>query len=306
MLAIVAAPHKVEKLELREIAAPVPTSHEALVEVKALSLNRGECNNLVTAADGWRPGWDIAGIVRQAAVDGSGPKVGTRVVGLLPGAGWAQQAAVSTARLAPLPDAISFAQASTLPVAGLTALRALRFGNFLLGKRVLITGAAGGVGRYAIQLAAKAGAEVTGIVGNPERAKGLAELGTHTIINAIEEASGNFDLILESVGGTSLATALRLVVPRGVIVTFGNSSKQETVFNVNSFYGRSDARLIAYVLTSAHAEPFEADLQYLAQMIVAKELDPQISYQSNWQNAPEAVAALLNRQIAGKAVLHVE
>src|SRR3974390_1326868 len=90
--------------------------------------------------------------------------------------GWAQRVAVMSHRMAALPDGVSFAQACTLPVAGLTALRTLRHGAPLLGKRVLITGAAGGVGTIAVQLAARSGARVTAIVGNAARAAGLAEL----------------------------------------------------------------------------------------------------------------------------------
>jgi len=305
MLALVAAPDKPEKIELREVNEPSPSAHEALVEVKAISLNRGECNNLLTAQAGWQPGWDIAGVVKVAAAGGSGPKIGTRVVGLMPGAGWAEQAAVSTARLAELPTDLSFAAAATIPVAGLTALRALRFGGLLLGKRVLITGAAGGVGRYAIQLAARTGAHVTAVAANAERAEGLTVLGANEVLTDIDEASGSFDLILESVGGASLATALKLVVAQGTIVSFGNSSRQDTIFNVNSFYGRSEAALIGFVLTSAHAAPFETDLKYLAGLLANKQLDPQISYENNWKQAGEAIAALLGRKITGKAVLEV-
>ncbi|GHO62568.1 hypothetical protein KSC_014600 [Ktedonobacter sp. SOSP1-52] len=83
---------------------------------------------------------------------------------------------------------------------GHTALRILRFGDVLLGKRILITGAAGGVGRFAVQLVAREGAEVTGVVGRPKRAEGLRELGASEVITQIEQAQGLFDVILESAG----------------------------------------------------------------------------------------------------------
>ncbi len=205
MLALVNTPTKQTPVELREVAEPEAAADEAIVAIQAFSLNRGELALLKGRPEGWRPGQDIAGIVVQPAADGSGPGKGTRVVGLVDNGGWAQRVAVSTARMAVLPDTVSFAAAATLPVAGLTALRTVRLGGALLGRRALITGAAGGVGQFAVQLAALSGAEVTGVVGRAERATGLRERGAAAVITNIQEANGLFDLILESVGGASLA-----------------------------------------------------------------------------------------------------
>ena len=90
---------------------------------------------------GARPGWDFAGVVEGGAADGSGPPPGTRVVGLLPSGAWAERVRAAGDWLAPLPDGVSDAQAACLPVAGLTALHALRQGGLLLGRKVLIDGA---------------------------------------------------------------------------------------------------------------------------------------------------------------------
>src|SRR5205085_4770930 len=143
MLALVNTPSAPIPIELREVPEPEPASDEAIVEVHAFSLNRGELALLANRPEGWRPGQDIAGIVVRAAADGSGPQEGTRVVAMVDGAGWAQRVAAPTARMAALPDNVSFASAATLPVAGLTALRLVRLGGSLLGRRALITGAAG-------------------------------------------------------------------------------------------------------------------------------------------------------------------
>ncbi len=127
--AVVVDPEAPERLALREVEPPTPSRGEALVRVAAISLNRGEVRRVAAAAAGWRPGWDTAGTVEHAANDGSGPREGARVVGLLPEAAWAEVVAVPTDNLAVLPDGVSFAQAAALPVAGLTALYVLDRGG---------------------------------------------------------------------------------------------------------------------------------------------------------------------------------
>ncbi|MFD0633619.1 alcohol dehydrogenase catalytic domain-containing protein [Catenulispora yoronensis] len=103
---------------VREIAEPVAAGpHEALVAVRAFSINRGELALLKMRTDHWRPGQDIAGVVVEAAADGSGPAPGTRVAALVEGAGWSEQVAVPTDRLAVLPDTVTVEQAAALPLA---------------------------------------------------------------------------------------------------------------------------------------------------------------------------------------------
>src|SRR5277367_5989494 len=144
-----------------------------------------------------------------AAVDGSGPQPGTRVVGLLPSGAWAERVNCRTHAIAALPDAVGDAEAATLPVAGLTALHALRQGGLLLGRKVLVDGATGGVGHLAIQLAATAGAEVYGHVRRADQKKIVAEWCGDRIIVAHDlraaASSGPYHLILDSIGGPALA-----------------------------------------------------------------------------------------------------
>ena len=307
MLALVNTPSAAMPVELREVAEPEPAADQALVEVHAFSVNRGELALLSNRPEGWRPGQDIAGVVVRAAADGSGPKEGTRVVALVDGAGWAQRVAAPTARMAALPDNVSFASAATLPVAGLTALRTVRLGGDLLGRRVLITGAAGGVGSFAVQLAALAGAEVTGVVGRPERAVGLAERGAAATVNTIQEAEGVFDLILESAGGSSLAGAISKVARGGIIVVFGNSSREETTISFANFVGHAGARIQAFfVYESGTPASMGVDLGVLASLVASGRLTPEVGLEESWHNLPRAVTALRERRVNGKAVLRVD
>lgn len=294
-------------LELREVEELSPAPNESVVAVRAVSINRGELRLLSVRPAGWRPGQDIAGTVVSAAADGDGPAVGSRVVGLVDQAGWAERVAVPQSRIAALPDGVSFAQAATLPVAGLTALRALRLGGMLLGRSVLVTGASGGVGHLAVQLAARQGARVTGISRNPERGKSLLQAGDVQIVSDIATLQGSFDLILESVGGESLTAALRLVGRDGIVAMFGNSSGQDSTVAFQPLVGRPNARLHTFfVFESGEPPTFGQDLGVMAQEIAAGRLHPQIGLEASWRDPVGALAALRERAIEGKAVLLVD
>jgi len=307
MLALVLTQRPDTPAEIREVAEPSASPHEAIVEVHAFSLNRGELRLFATRPEGWRPGQDVAGVVIRQAADGSGPPEGSRVVALVDQAGWSQRVAAQTAHMATLPDDVSFAAAATLPIAGITALRTLRYGGFLLGRRVLITGAAGGVGRFAVELAARAGARVTGVVGGPERAEGLQELGAAEVVTRLEDLSDLFDLILESVGGNMLATAIHHVAPNGTVVVFGNSSGESTSISFGDFAGRAGVRLQSYVsYLSGTPESYGEDLALLVSLIADGKLHPQIGSDRSWRELLQAIHDLRERHIPGKAVFHID
>ncbi|MEX1124168.1 MAG: zinc-binding dehydrogenase [Acidimicrobiia bacterium] len=293
-------------VDLVDVAEPEPGANEALVQVEAVAINRGELRLLAARPQGWRPGQDVAGTVAAAAADGSGPSEGTRVVAWPEQAGWAERVAVPTSHLATIGHDVTSAQAATLPIAGVTALRILRIGGDLNRKKILVTGAAGGVGRFAVELAARSGAVVTAVAASRERAEGLEGLGAQAVVEDIEQAEGEFDLILEAAGGPSLEVSIRLVAPRGIIVVFGNSSNSPAQVSFADFRGRAGARIEAFfVYESGEPPTFGEDLQLLADMTADGSLHPQVGLEAPWTDANSVFQALANRQVNGKAVLLV-
>lgn len=303
MRAIVNTPGGAAPVELRDVPAPTPGPNEVLVAVQAFSLNRGELRSFVNNEEGWIPGQDVSGVVLKPAANGLGPPEGARVVALTDEFGWAEQVAVPVHRVVPIPDNVSFSQAATLPVAGLTALRCVRLGGALVGQRVLITGAAGGVGTLAVQIAAHSGAHVTAVVGRPERAAGLRELGADDVVHGVENATGRYSLILESGGGRSLAAALQRVEPKGTVVVYGNSSGETSTISFQDFRAAQNARIQSFFyFTSGSEEQFAPDLALLVALIADGKLHPVIGFETNWAHLATVAESLRARQVAGKAV----
>jgi NADPH:quinone reductase-like Zn-dependent oxidoreductase len=262
------------------------------------------------ATESWRPGWDIGGEVITAAADGSGPAAGTRGVGLVRSGAWAEQVAVPTKWLAPIPDNVTFAQAATLPVAALTALKALAVGGLLVGRDVLVTGATGGVGQFGVQLAAIAGARVTAVASRPERAEGLSRLGASEVLVGLEMSGPSYDLILESLAGTALAASIMRLRIGGTIVSFGSSSREPSTFNLNDLSGQLGSRTLIYkfsLFEELERQPSaDRDLAALARLIGEGKVDPQVGLEVSWRHAASAVKALLERRVLGKAVLTID
>jgi NADPH:quinone reductase len=302
MLALVTSSDIATGLKLSELGEPQPSPNEALISVRAASVNRGELRLLAIRPNGWRPGQDVAGVVERAAADGSGPTLGARVVALLDEAGWAERVAVPIDRLAVLPDSVSFVSAATLPVAGTTALRTLRLGGDLAGQRVLITGASGAVGRFQIQIARDERASVTAVAG-ARHAEDLRGLGAERVIESIELAEGPFSLITESVGGESLAHAIERVAPGGTVVIFGSSSGELTPIGFRQFVpGHEGARLQTFAYY-ASGPGFGRDLASLLALVTAGRLESRVALTVPWRDVGQALEALRHRTISGKAVL---
>ncbi|KOU67507.1 alcohol dehydrogenase [Streptomyces sp. XY413] len=283
-----------------EVPQPVPEPDEVLVKVEAFAPNRGETFLLEDPRPGWLPGKDVAGLVVQAAADGSGPGIGARVVGHPAQGGWAEYAAVPTHSLAVLPDGIDSVRAAALPLAGITALRLLRTAGPVAGLRVLLTGASGGVGHYVTELAVGAGAELTAVTATPERGERLVELGAH-VVHGVAAAEGPFDVVLESTGGPDLPLALSKVRPGGTLVWFGQASRTPATLDFFELLGGPERVTIRHFHYAG--APYGPDLASLVRLVERGRLHPEIGSVTGWAETAETLVDLRERRVRGKAVL---
>jgi NADPH:quinone reductase-like Zn-dependent oxidoreductase len=305
MKALVATGRPQSPVVVDEVEEPKPGPGEALVEVTAFSVNRGETFQLERPRPGWRPGKDVAGVVVRAARDGSGPAVGTRVVGHPPQGGWAQFAAVPASSLAALPDTVAATTAAALPLAGLTALRLIRTAGPLIGRRVLLTGASGGVGHYFVELAAAAGAGITAVTGSAERGRRLLELGARQLVHEVADAQGPFDLVLESTGGKNLPTALARLAPRGTLVWFGQASRTPVTLDFFDFFDGPESAVLRHFHYEHFDTPFGEDLATLVDLVDQGRLHPEIGVQADWAETADVLERLRERRVRGNAVLTI-
>src|SRR5262249_21477449 len=298
MRALVYDPDAPHGLRLGEAPDPLPGASQAMIRVAAASLNFADVAYLRDRqAPGAVPGFDAAGVVISPAGDGSGPPAGTRVVTFGYSGGWAELRAADTAELAVVPDELDLGLAAAIPAAGVTALRALRRLGPLAGRRVLITGASGGVGRFAVQLAARAGAHVFASVGSLERGRGLAELGAAEVVAGLAGVAQPVHGALDHIGGRGLAGGVATLGAGGGGQRVGRASLEPSSIDFEPARLRGGGRIEAFVVGPG----FGPDLSFLVGLVAAGELDPQVGWRGPWDKAAEAAEALLARQIQGKA-----
>jgi NADPH:quinone reductase-like Zn-dependent oxidoreductase len=306
--AVLVDPSQPGNVRLGEAPAPVPAPNEALIRVAATSLNRGEIRMAGQGPAGRRIGWDFAGTVEKAAANGTGPKEGTRVVGMLGTAAWAERIAAPTEALGVLPDGVSFVQAATLPVAGLTALYGLEKNGSLIGRNVLVTGGTGGVGHMAIQIAHAAGARVVATVRSQAKAEVVRAAGAHEVIVTEEAAAiaqhAPYDLVLDGVGGPTLGAALGKLAKNGMCVVYGATAGGEATFDVRAFYATGGAQFYGFILFHELARtPAGLGLTRLAGMVAAGKLKPLVEVEAPLERLPELAKGLTERAFVGKAVI---
>ncbi|WP_233275784.1 zinc-binding dehydrogenase [Salibacterium aidingense] len=295
-------------LTIQEVVAPQPKPWEVLVKVKAFSLNRGEGMRRIRKNNIDRDGiFPVLLSIKQKM-----EKVRQKEVELLdffPSGAWAEKVAVSAKFIAEIPDRVSYAQAATLPVAGLTALYTLRKAGMLLGKRILITGSTGGVGVFAHQLASLSGAFNVGIARTEEKANTVIETGANEVIvgESITESVekyGPYHLIIDSLGGDTLPTLLTQLIAGGVIVSVGYTTSPIATFDLSKLAYVGGVNLYGFFLgEEIYRFPPNENLEVLGDLVANGQLEPHIAVEAPWEKIETIAQKLIDRQFSGKAVL---
>jgi NADPH:quinone reductase len=286
-------------VRLADAPEPTPGPGQVLIEVRQASLNYGDLNDAKSGRvpPGGVLGSDVAGVVRQAPA--GGPAAGTPVVALTTGA-FAEYAVANVDALAEVPPSVDLARASALPVAGVAALQALRAAGAGPGpgKRVLVTGASGGVGRYAVQLAAHAGAYVIASVGSAARGRDLPRYGADLVVVGLDGIEEPVDVVLDNVGGPQLVAAWRLLAPGGSVQSIGWTSGEPAVFPPYSTVGPAKS-LSSFLIGDGIGE----DLASLVGLVADGSLTVEVGWRGPLARVVEAAEALVARRVDGKAVL---
>ena len=301
-------------LRFAEVPEPVPGPGQVVIEVRSFSLNPGELrwadktggrHEEYGFPNGTIVGHDSAGVVVAASPDGNGPPVGTRVASVGYCGSWAEKYVSDIHMLAVIPDAVDFAEAAALPMAGGTALGSLQLAGTTIGRRLMITGAGGGVGRTSVQLAAISGAHVIASVGSPEEGEGLAALGAQEVvvgIEGIEAITPSLDIVLDAAGGSYMVAAWDKLSNVGTLITYGWVTLEPAVFPPFSLVGQHGKKIVSFSSETNNGKTIET----LLSLVARKRLTVNIGRRGSWNTLYEAIEALFARQVKGKVVLNVD
>jgi NADPH2:quinone reductase len=306
MRALVADPTASPALSLADVPEPAPGPGQLLVDMEAASVNRGEIRNAGKQPPGTVIGWDVAGTVAALGEGVTQFDVGERVVALTPSGGaFAQRVVVPAEWTAPLPSACDFVTAASLPMAGVTAVGILRLARVHAGDRVLVTGAAGGVGLFTVQLALQAKATVTGQAGSEERAATVRATGADALLHPGDGSpvEGEFDVVLDGIGGPMLGPLLDATTANGRVVVYGNSADAESTFRVERFYNKGIAILGFRVFASVPPTQGVKDMANLADQAASGALEVKVQATAPLADALGLIRDLYDRKVTGKVVI---
>jgi NADPH:quinone reductase-like Zn-dependent oxidoreductase len=310
-------------LELRDVERPVPRADEVLVRVHAAGLDRGVWHvmtgqpyliRLLVPTMGLRRpkvpvrGMDLAGRVEAVGGDVTRFQPGDEVFGWTDHGAYAEYASAPQDHFARKPTAVTFEQAAALPISGFAALQGLRDeGEVQPGQRVLVIGAAGGVGSFAVQLAKAFGAEVTGVASTAQ-AELVRSLGADHVVDYTREdvtdGSRHFDLVLDTAGHRSLSRLRRALTPRGTLVIVGSEGR-------GRWLGGFDRQLRAVVLSRfvsqrlrmLSSKPRPEDLEVLRGLVEAGKVTSAVDRTCPLAEVPEAIRYLVEGHGRGKIVI---
>jgi NADPH:quinone reductase-like Zn-dependent oxidoreductase len=309
-----------EVLRLEDIDMPSPADDQVLVKVHAASVNPADWHRMtgtpyLVRIGGLRApkqtvlGTDLAGVVERAGAKVTAFRPGDRVFGMRQGS-FAEYVAVREDGVAAIPDGVSFEQAGAVPVAALTALQALRTkAGLRAGQSVLVNGASGGVGTFAVQIAKALGAEVIGVC-RTHNVEMVRSLGADRVIDYTREdfvhSGRSYDVILDVAGNRSLRDRRRVLAPRGALVVVGGPKK-------NHWVGPAGAVLLATIagylgtrkMTGMMATNNKDDLEFMAHLMKTGKVTPVIERTYPLAQTAQAMRYLGEGHARGKLVLLV-
>ncbi len=311
-------------LELRDVERPSPGDGEVLVQVRAAGVDPGVWHLMtgvpylmrVIGFGFRRPKVPVRGLALAGVVAAAGPEVtrfrpGDEVFGICRSGSFAEYAVARENRLAPKPAGLSFEQAAALPVSALTALQAVRdHGRVQAGQRVLITGAGGGIGTFAVQLAKARGASVTGVCG-PAKADLVRSIGADSVIDYTREEIGQggtrYDVIIDVSGSRPLSLLRRALAPRGTLVIVGGDRYDRPALTGVSRQLRAPflSMFTGQRLRTFLARENAADYQTLAQLAESGAVTPVIGRTYPLAEAAEAIRRIATGHATGKGIVTI-
>jgi NADPH:quinone reductase-like Zn-dependent oxidoreductase len=314
----------VDVLQFRDIGQPVPNDNQVLVRVHAAGLDRGVWHvmtglpyliRFVVPTLGLRKpkvpalGMDLAGRVEAVGEQVTRFQPGAEVFGWCDGS-YAEYACVPEDHFEPKPANLSFQQAAAVPISGFAALQALRdVGAVQAGQRVLVIGAAGGVGSFAVQLAKAFGAQVTGVC-STNKVELVGSIGADQVIDYtrqdVTDGTRHFDLIIDTGGHRSLSRLRRALTPRGTLVIVGSEGRGRWLGGFDrQLRALALSRIVGQRLRMLSSKPRQEDLQVLRELLEAGKVTPLIDRTYPLRQAPEAIRHLVEGHQGGKVVITV-
>ena len=312
-------------VKLDDVEKPVPTDNQVLIKVRAASLNAFDA---YVIRDSWlgrlifglrkprdtRLGQDIAGQVEAVGKNVTQFKPGDEVFGISRNA-LAEYACTFERALASKPPNVSFEQAASVPLAGLTALQGLREGKIQPGQKVLVNGATGGVGTFAVQIAKSLGAQVTAVC-STRNVDLVRSIGADHVIDYTKEdftkSDQRYDVIFDNVCNHSFAERRRVLYPKGICVLVGMGGAgvkgSEAIGRIasNIFTARALSSFTDQKFAQYRTKSSKQDLIMLGDLVETGKLRPVIERTYKLNNAPEALRYLDQGHARGKVVIAVE
>jgi NADPH:quinone reductase-like Zn-dependent oxidoreductase len=308
-------------LKLEEVEKPIPSDQEVLIQVRAASVNpldwhflRGTPYPLRIMTGLLRPkfsrlGVDVAGLVDAVGRSVTQLKPGDEVFGMARGA-FAEYACAPERTLAIKPAGVTFEQAASIPVAGITALQGLRgIDESGSGKRVLINGASGGVGTFAVQIAKSFGAQVTGVC-RTRNVEMVRSLGADRVVDYTQEdftrGGDRYDLMLDCIGNRSLSACRRALNPKGKCLMVGGPSGRWIAPLDRMIKAMMVSPFVSPKMGILMIKPSREDLIILRDLVQARKMTPFVDRRYALSEVPSAIQHVEEGHARGKLVIRVE